>query len=128
MAVKLRKKSKPPSVPSHSTRKSRSAAFSKAVRDALLTVLMYFPHQKMRALAADALDGYVADAMSAIRKIVKAIEDSDKDVLEEDGNAVRVFRALKTLKQYADTRGVKPRASARARIRPRKVGRLTKCR
>ncbi len=114
MAVHLKKKAvrpEPPPLPASMER-------------ALLAVLMYFPHQKCRALASDIMAGNVPFTVDNIRKIIKAIKSYGDERLAVDDPGLHVFHAWGTFRAF--TGEAKP---SRAPVRKRRViGRMAKCR
>lgn len=93
---------------------------SRELERAFLTLLMHFPHQDSRELASDLMRGAVPITPANIKKLIKAVDNYDADVLERSDPAFRVCHARDALKRHI---GV-PVPACKKRV----VGRMTKCR
>jgi len=77
---------------------------------ALLAVLMYFPHQLARHVASDLALGWLNFTPGRIKWMVELIEEFDQELLVKCDPNYNVLKALKVLKEHAGPKAEEPPA------------------
>jgi hypothetical protein len=97
------------------------------VDQALLAVLMYFPHQLARFVASDLALGWLNYTPGRIKWLVDRIEEFDQALLEKCDPNYNVMKALKTLQKHAGPKAEEPPKSMYEKAKPSRPSVVDEC-